>query len=40
MIADLFEAERRYIPLGPGAVLLGGFARSVEGSLMAEIWRS
>jgi alkylated DNA repair protein (DNA oxidative demethylase) len=38
MIADLFEAERRYIPLGPGAVLLGGFARSVEGSLMAEIW--
>jgi alkylated DNA repair protein (DNA oxidative demethylase) len=38
MIADLFEAERRSIPLGPGAVLLGGFARSVEGSLMAEIW--
>jgi alkylated DNA repair protein (DNA oxidative demethylase) len=39
MIADLFEAERRYIPLGAGAVLLGGFAQSVEESLVAEIWR-
>ena len=39
MIADLFEAERRYIPLAPGAVLLGGFARSVEESLVAEIGR-
>ena len=39
MIADLFEAERRHIPLAPGAVLLGGFVRSVEESLVAEIGR-
>ena len=39
MIGDLFEAERRYIPLAPGAVLLGGFVRSVEESLVAEIGR-
>lgn len=39
MIADLFEAERRYIPLAPGAILLGGFTRSIEESLVGEVWR-
>jgi DNA oxidative demethylase len=39
MIADLFEAERRHIPLAEGAVLLGGFARSVEAPLVAALWR-
>jgi DNA oxidative demethylase len=39
MIADLFEAERRHIPLAPGAVLLGGFAQSAEEALVAEIRR-
>ena len=39
MIADLFEAERRHVPLAPGAVLLGAFARSVEGSLVDALGR-
>lgn len=39
MIADLFEEERRHIPLAEGVVLLGGFARSVEGPLVAALWR-
>jgi alkylated DNA repair protein (DNA oxidative demethylase) len=36
---DLFEPERRSIPLAPGAVLLGGFARPVEERLVAEVWQ-
>jgi hypothetical protein len=27
MIPDLFEAKQRDVPLAPGAVVLGGFAR-------------
>jgi alkylated DNA repair protein (DNA oxidative demethylase) len=38
IIADLFEAERRHLSLAVGAVLLGGFARSVEGPLVAALW--
>jgi alkylated DNA repair protein (DNA oxidative demethylase) len=39
VIADLFEAERRDIPLAPGAVVLRGFTRSIEESLVGEMWR-
>jgi alkylated DNA repair protein (DNA oxidative demethylase) len=39
VIADLFEAERRHVPLAPGAVLLGGYTRSVDETLVAEMWR-
>jgi alkylated DNA repair protein (DNA oxidative demethylase) len=38
-MADHFEAARRYIPLAPSAVLLGGFTRSIEESLLGEVWR-
>jgi alkylated DNA repair protein (DNA oxidative demethylase) len=39
MIADLFEAERDHIRLAQGAVLLGGFARSLDEELVTAIWR-
>ena len=37
MIPDLFEGERRDVPLAPGAILLGGFARPFEGPLVAAL---
>ncbi len=35
--ADLFEDENRRVALADGAVLLGGFARSCEGPLLAAL---
>lgn len=34
MMPNLFDEERRDVTLAPGAVLLGGFARSVEAPLL------
>jgi len=39
MIPGLFDAEPRDVPLAPGAVLLGGFARPFEGPLVAALQR-
>ena len=39
MISDLFEAKQRDVPLAPGAVVLGGFARPFEGPLVAALQR-
>ena len=39
MMPDLFEGSPRVLRLAEGAMLLGGFARSVEASLLAEIER-
>jgi len=39
MIPNLFDDERRDVPLGPGAVLLSGFARSVDTPLVAALNR-
>ncbi|HEX2438571.1 MAG TPA: DNA oxidative demethylase AlkB [Methylomirabilota bacterium] len=37
MIGDLFEADRREVPLAPGAVLLGGFAERFEAPCLAAL---
>jgi len=37
VIGDLFEADRREVPLAPGAVLLGGFAERFEASCLAAL---
>jgi len=37
MNADLFELDLRDLPLAPGAVVLGGFARPLEGPLLAAL---
>jgi DNA oxidative demethylase len=37
MIGDLFEREPRDVSLGPGAIVLGGFAQPVEGRLVAAL---
>ena len=37
VLADLFEDSRRHVPLGPGAVLLGGFALDMAHDLMAAV---
>src|SRR5439155_418450 len=39
MIPDLFEGERRDVPLAPGAIVLGGFAQPFEGRLVAALGR-
>jgi DNA oxidative demethylase len=39
MIPDLFEGERRDVPLAPGAIVLGGFAQPFEGPLVAALAR-
>jgi len=39
MIPDLFEGERRDVPLAPGAIVLGGFAQPFEGRLVAALAR-
>ena len=39
MIPCLFDAEPRDVPLAPGAVLLGGFARPFAGPLIAALQR-
>jgi alkylated DNA repair protein (DNA oxidative demethylase) len=39
MISDLFEGEPRDVPLAPGAMLLGGFARRFEGPLVTALQR-
>ena len=39
MIPDLFERDRRDLPLGPGAIVLAGFAAPVEGRLVAALAR-
>jgi len=39
MNPDLFEADRRNVPLTPGAVVLGGFARPFEGPLVTALQR-
>jgi DNA oxidative demethylase len=39
MIPDLFEGERRDVPLAPGATLLAGFAKPFEGRLVAALGR-
>jgi DNA oxidative demethylase len=36
---DLFEDERRALPLQPGAMLLGGFAAHYAGDLLADVRR-
>ena len=35
VISDLFEGEARDVPLAPGAMVLGGFARPFEGPARA-----
>ena len=37
MIPDLFDGELRDVPLAPGAVVLGGFARPFEDALSAAL---
>jgi alkylated DNA repair protein (DNA oxidative demethylase) len=37
MIPELFGGEPREVPLAPGAMLLGAFARPVEAALMAAL---
>ena len=37
MIPNLFDAEPQDVPLGPGAVVLGGFARPFEGPLVVAL---
>jgi alkylated DNA repair protein (DNA oxidative demethylase) len=37
MIPDLFEGERRNVPLAPGAIVLGGFAQPFEGRLVVTL---
>jgi len=39
MIPGLFESEPRDVPLAPGAVVLGGFARLVEEPLVTSLLR-
>lgn len=39
MIPDLFEDEVRDVQLAPGAMLLGGFARRLEGPLVGALQR-
>jgi alkylated DNA repair protein (DNA oxidative demethylase) len=39
MIGDLFEAEARDVPLAPGAMLLGGFARRFESPCLRALRR-
>src|SRR5437899_10620682 len=39
MIPDLFEGERRDVPLAPGAIVLAGFAPPFEGRLVAALGR-
>lgn len=39
MIAELFDDEVRDVPLAPGALVLGGFARPVEEALLAALAR-
>jgi DNA oxidative demethylase len=39
VIRDLFEDEPRDVPLAPGAMVLGGFARRFEGPLVAALQR-
>jgi alkylated DNA repair protein (DNA oxidative demethylase) len=39
MIPNLFEDEPRDVPIAPGAMLLGGFARSFEMPLLAALQR-
>jgi DNA oxidative demethylase len=39
MIRDLFEEDRRDVQLAPGAVLLGGFARSLEAPCLTALQR-
>ena len=39
MQTELFEAAMREVPLAPGAVVLSGFARSVEAALVCAIER-
>jgi DNA oxidative demethylase len=39
MTPDLFEKAPRYLPLASGAMLLGGFAKSVDVPLLAAIER-
>lgn len=39
MTSDLFEADLRDVPIAPGAVVLGGFARPFEGALVAALQR-
>ena len=39
MIGDLFEDERRDVPLAPGAIVLRGFAQPVDGALAAALAR-
>lgn len=37
MNGSLFDDEPRDVPLAPGAILLGGFARRVEGDVIAAV---
>jgi len=37
MMRDLFEEERRAVPLTPGAIVLRGFAERLEGALAAAL---
>jgi len=37
MMRDLFEEERRDVPLAPGAIVLRGFAERLEGALAAAL---
>lgn len=39
MIPNLFDDERQDVPLAPGAVVLGGFARSIEAPLVVALQR-
>ena len=39
VIPDLFEDEVRDVPLAPGAMVLGGFARRFEGPLVTALQR-
>lgn len=39
MIPNLFDDERQDVPLAPGAVVLGGFARSLEAPLVVALQR-
>ena len=39
VIQDLFEDEARDVPLAPGAMVLGGFARRFEGPLLNALRR-
>jgi alkylated DNA repair protein (DNA oxidative demethylase) len=39
MISDLFDGDERTVPLAPGAMVLGGFARRFETPVVAAVHR-